>query len=379
MAAVGLLLVFVLGGYFFRTHLLGGEEGGKSRAHAGAPPRLIRVATVAEHAVPVQVDAVGTAEPIRTVAIRSRVDGHVTDIPVKPGDYVRQGQVLFVLDQRPFQAALDQAQAQLGRDVAAFANAKEELKRQAQLMAKQLTTQESYDTARTTAEVQRQAVEVSKAAVESAKLNLDYATIRAPISGRIGKPTVDIGSIVRASDSGAIVTINQTHPIYATFSVPQRYLTEIRSRFGHDPMKVVVRLPGRTNQSAEGLLSFVDNTVDSTTGTIVLRAICENPNEVLWPGESVTVTLTLSTEPNALVVPPDAVQTGPHGTFVFVAKPDNTVEYRPVTVDRILADNAVITKGLKLGESVVLDGQLNLVDGSRIQVVAANTDVGKKP
>jgi multidrug efflux system membrane fusion protein len=367
------------GGYLLRGYLPGQGDAAKGKPAAAAPPRLIRVAPVQEKSVAVQVDAVGSVEPMRTVAIRSRADGHVTDIRVKPGDLVREGQVLFVLDQRPFRATLDQAQAALGRDMAGYLNAQEEQERQVQLMAKQLTTQEAFDRAKTTLEVQKQAVEVSRAAVETAKLNHEFATIRAPITGRIGKPNVDIGSIVRASDSAPIVTINQIHPIYATFSVPQRYLTEIRTRFGKHPLPVAVGLPGKSQETARGVLSFVDNTVDQTTGTIVLRATCENPTEILWPGESVSVTLTLSTDPGALVVPPEAIQTGPRGTFVYVTKPDNTVEYRPVTVDRVVGAAAVIAQGLSAGEQVVLDGQLNLVHGTRIQVVAANTEAGKKP
>jgi multidrug efflux system membrane fusion protein len=371
-------VVLAVGGYLFRTWLPGGGEAVKKGA-AGPLPRLVRVAAVEQKPVPVQVDAVGTMEPIRTVAIRSRVDGHVTEIRVSPGDLVREGQVLFVLDQRPFRAVLNQAQAALGKDLAALHNAQEELERQTQLISRQLTTQEAFDRAKTTLEVQQQAVEVSRAAVETARLNLEFATIRAPFAGRIGKPAMDTGSFVRSTDSAPIVTINQTHPIYATFAVPQRYLTEIRARFGKAPMTVAVRVPGRIALQARGVLSFVDNAVDPATGTIVLRATCENPEEVLWPGESVSVTLILSIEPHALAVPPEAVQTGPRGTYVYVAKPDSTVEYRPVTVDRVVADSAVISQGLAAGERVVVDGQLNLVNGARIQVVAANTEPGKRP
>ncbi|HEX7938335.1 MAG TPA: efflux RND transporter periplasmic adaptor subunit, partial [Gemmatimonadaceae bacterium] len=226
--AVGIVAVLIVGGYFLRGYLPWFGEGSRGKAAVVAPPRLIRAAAVEEKAVPVQVEAVGTVEPIRTVAIRSRVDGHVTDIRVKPGDLVQAGQVMFVLDQRPFRAAVDQAQAAVGRDQAAYLNAQEEATRQDQLMAKQLTTQQALDSAKAALEVTRQAVEVSKAAVDAAKLNLEFATIRAPIPGRIGKPNIDIGTIVRSSDAAAIVTINQTHPIYATFSVAQRYLSEIR-------------------------------------------------------------------------------------------------------------------------------------------------------
>jgi multidrug efflux system membrane fusion protein len=375
---LGAAVVLLGGGYLLRGYWFGGADG-KGKVAAGAPPRLIRVATVEVRPVAFEVDAVGAVEPIRTVAIRSRVDGHVTDIRVTPGDRVREGQVLLVLDERPIRATLDQARAAQGRDLAALQNAMEDVDRQVQLMAKQLTTQEAFDRAKSAMEVQKQALEVSKAAVESAKLNLEFATIRAPISGRIGKPTVDIGSIVRAGDSAAIVTINQIHPIYATFAVPQRYLDEIRGRFGKEPLAARVTRPGNSASPSKGVLSFVDNTVDPTTGTIVLRATCENQAELLWPGESVSVVLTLSTEPNALVVPPEAVQTGPRGTFVYVTKPDNTVEYRPVKVDRVVANSAVVSSGLQAGEQVVLDGQLNLVNGARIQVLAANIESGKKP
>jgi multidrug efflux system membrane fusion protein len=363
---------------------------GPGKGAGGMPPRTVRVGAVESRPMPVQIAAVGSVEPMRTVAIRARVDGNVTELRVKPGDLVKAGDSLFVLDQRPFRAALEQAKAALARDKAGLENARQDMQRQQQLWDKQLTPQEAYDRATTALDQSAQALANSRAALDNAQLNLEYATVRAPISGRIGKPAVDIGSMVRANDPSVIVTVNQISPIYATFSVPQRYLADIRARFGKEPMEVVVTRGGADKPAATGRLAFVDNTVDPATGTIVLRATFANEKEALWPGESVSVVLTTSTDAAAKVVPPEAVQTGTKGSYVFVVKPDNTAEFRAVTVDRIVSGFAVISQGLDEGEKVVLDGQLNLVNGTRVQIVAAasaapatppaaNPSLGKAP
>ena len=337
----------------------------------GAAAKTVRVGTVETRSMPVQISAVGSVEPMRTVAIRSRVDGNLTELRIKPGDLVRANDPMFVLDQRPFRAALEQARAAFARDKAGLDNARQDMQRQQQLWDKQLTSQETFDRSKTQLDQATQALANSQAAMENAQLNLEYATIRAPISGRIGKPAVDIGSMVRGNDPSVLVTINQISPIYATFSVPQRYLTEIRARFGRDPMEVAVVRSGSDKPAATGKLAFVDNTVDPTSGMIVLRAAFGNEKETLWPGESVSVILTLSTDAAAKVVPPETVQTGTKGPYVFVVKPDSTAEFRPVTVDRVVSGYAVISSGLAAGEKIVLDGQLNLVNGSRIQVAGA--------
>ena len=341
------------------------------------PPRLVGVATVAARTIPVQVSAIGSIDPLRTVNVKSRVDGQVIAVKFKAGDAVKMGDVLFQLDDRPAQAALEQARAALARDMATLENQKREFARQEQLMAAKITTQQEYDASRTAVAVTSQVLAVDRATIDNAKLTLDFNTIRAPIGGRTGKVLIDLGNLVKANDTVSMVTINQIQPVYSTFAVPQRYLEETRARFSAGPLPVTVSPPDSKRVLAEGRLDFVDNSVDPSTGTISLRAIFANENEALWPGQFVNVTLVLHNEPGAIVVPPEAVQTGKDGSFVYVVKADNTVQYRPVTVDRVVGGSTVISKGLSAGETVVTDGQLNLIDGSRIQAATASVPGGK--
>lgn len=331
------------------------------------PPRLVGVATATVRIVPVQVSAIGSIDPLRTVNVKSRVDGQVVAVKFKAGDAVKAGEVLFLLDDRPAQAALQQAQGALARDIATLENQKRDYARQEQLMAAKITTQQEYDAARTAVAVTTQILAVDRAAVENAKLALDYNTIRAPISGRTGKVLIDLGNVVKANDTVSMVAINQIQPIYVTFAVPQRYLDEIRGRYRAGNLPVAVTPPESGQALATGRLDFIDNSVDASTGTIQLRAIFSNETEVLWPGQFVNATLVLRNDPTAVTVPPEAVQTGREGSFVYVVTGDNTVQYRPVTVDRVVGGVAVIAKGLAPDEIVVTDGQLNLVDGSRVQ------------
>ncbi len=342
------------------------------------PPKLVGVAKVEVREVPVQVTAIGSIDPLRTVNVKSRVDGQVMAVKFKAGDEVKAGEVLFRLDDRTAQVALDQAQAALARDLATLENQKREFARQEQLMAAKITTQQEFDAARTAVAVTSQVIAVDRAAIDNAKLTLEYNTIRAPIGGRTGKVLIDLGNVVKANDTFSMVTINQIQPVYVTFSVPQRYLDEIRSRLAAGRLPVRVSQPESTRALAEGQLDFVDNAVDTSTGTISLRAVFPNTNEALWPGQFVSVTLMLSSERGALVVPPEAVQTGRDGSFVYVVRPDSTAQFRPVTVDRTVNGSVVISKGLEPGDMVVTDGQLNLIDGSRIQV-ATSAARGSKP
>jgi multidrug efflux system membrane fusion protein len=342
-----------------------------------APPRLVGVARVEERNMPVQVSAVGVIEPLRTVAVKTRIDGQVVAVRFKAGDSVKAGAILFQLDDRPARAALEQAQAALARDAATLETQEQELARQEKMLAEQIVAQRDLDLARTAVEVTRQTLAVDRAALDNAKLTLEYTTIRAPINGRTGKVLIDIGNMARAADPGPLVTINEVQPIYASFSVPQRYLDEVRSRAKAGPPVVTVSNSDSTRPIAQGVLDFVDNSVDPATGTILLRAVFKNDAEALWPGQFVAATLVLREDRRALVVPPDAIQTGRNETYAYVVKPDNTVAYRPVTVDRIVDGAAVISAGLQAGETVVTDGQLNLLDGSRIQAAAAPSKPGK--
>jgi len=351
--------------------------GAAKPAGFAPPPRLVGVARAIVKAVPVQVSAVGNIDPLRSVNVKARVDGTIVAVLFKPGDAVKAGQVLFQLDDRTAQAALLQAKAAVERDLATLENQKREFARQEQLMAAKITTQQDYDAARTAVAVTTQTSAVDRAMIESAKLTLEYSTIRSPIAGRTGKVFIDLGNVVKANDTVPMVTINQIQPIYVTFSVPQRYLDDVRARYREGRLPVTVTAPESAKVLAEGRLEFVDNSVDASTGTIALRAVFQNESEQLWPGEFVSATLVLRSESAAITVPPEAVQTGRDGPFVYVVKADGTVQFRSVTVDRIVRGSAVLTKGVAPDETVVTDGQLNLVDGTRVQIAGAPSAADK--
>jgi membrane fusion protein, multidrug efflux system len=377
--AVALVVLWLVRGQIapFLPAPIAGLLGGAPKAGFAPPPRLVGAAKVMMKSVPVQVSAIGSIDAFRTVSVKSRVDGQVVAVKFKQGDAVRVNDVLFQLDDRPAKSALDQAQAALSRDTATLDNQQREFTRQEQLLAAKISTQQDYDAARTAVAVTTQTIASDKAAIDNARLTLDYDTIRAPIPGRTGKVLIDLGNVVKANDTVSMVTINQIQPVYVTFSVPQRYLVDIRQRYRAGQLPVTVTAPESAKPLAEGRLDFVDNAVDTSTGTIALRAIFQNESEALWPGQFVNTTLVLHDDPTALTVPPEAVQTGREGAFVYVVKDDNTVNFRAITVDRIVAGSAVISKGLAEGETVVTDGQLNLVEGSRVAIAGQGAPGGK--
>jgi len=345
---------------------------------------------VQSKAVAVTIPAVGTAEAVSSVQIRAQVAGQLSDVHFAEGQEVSKGQPLFTLDPRPFEAALQQAQAVLARDTATARNATAQQARYEDLYKRGLIPRDQYETQEANATSLQATLAADQAAVETAKLNLQYTKIAAPISGRTGALGVHIGDLVRANDTTAMVVINQPPPIYVTFSVPGRYLTDIRRYQAKQPLTIQTRgevsmPPGAQPQAPAsatpdevdpsvsasqpietGKVSFIDNTVDATTGTIKLKGTFPNADHALWPGLFVQVTLNLSTDPNALVVPSAAVQASQNGQYVYVVKPDHTVEMRPVNVERQQGDQMVIARGLTAGEEVVTDGQLRLTPGARV-------------
>jgi multidrug efflux system membrane fusion protein len=357
-------------------------------------------AHVVSKAVPVTIPSVGTAEPLSTVQVRAQVTGQLSAIHFAEGQDVRQGAPLFTLDSRPFQAALQQAQAILARDTAQAKNAQSQQARYQDLFTRGLIPRDQYETQMATVGALEATLASDQAQIENAKLNLAYTKIAAPISGRTGALGVHTGDLVRANDATPLVVINQVAPIYVTFSVPGRYLPDIRRAQGRRPLKLEARIQpgtapgatqpvpvtgGATAAPAEGpgalpdgaaippgtviesgAVSFIDNSVDPTTGTIKLKGTFANADHALWPGLFVQVTLTLSTDPNAIVVPAVAVQTSQDGQYVFVVKPDRTVEQRAVTVQRQQGEEIVMERGLAAGEEVVTDGHLRLTPGSRV-------------
>jgi multidrug efflux system membrane fusion protein len=392
---------------------------------AAAPPVPVLVAEAVRREVPFDVGVIGTVQALTTVGVKSQVSGQVVKVNFTEGQDVKAGQLLFTIDPRPFEAALAQAKANVGRDTAQMRQAEAALaQRQAEvqqamanlerdqaqlenarvqerryktLVEKELVARELYDQFRTnlsaleaTVNADRAAVENARAAaqaaqagvenaraviqadeamVETANLNVGYTTIRAPMDGRTGNLMLQAGNVVKANDDNPMVVIAQVHPIYVSFAVPQQHLTAIKHYSAAGPLRVRATAPGAT-KPAVGRLTFVNNTVDPTTGTIQLKATFDNAENMLWPGQYVDVVLTLTTE-SAVVVPSQAVQPGQQGPYVFVVKPDLTVQPRPLEVGRRLATETIITKGLAPGERVVTDGQLRLMPGSRVEIKSA--------
>jgi multidrug efflux system membrane fusion protein len=339
-----------------------------SRKSAGGPPRVpVTVARAEQRSVPYEIPATGTVEPRQTVNVEAQVTGILTRVAFREGDEVAAGQVLFQIDPRPFQAALDQAQAMLARDVAQAENAELESQRYAELVKQDYVTKADYDAKRANAQALRAAVRADSAAVANARLNLEYATVRAPISGRTGRLLVREGNLVRASTQDALIVINQIHPILVRFAVPERNLPDIQ-RYLKNRLPVLVSPSKDDTLFHEGLLTFVDNTVDTTTGTVLLKAEFTNRDGALWPGEFVSVRLQLYVDPEALVVPSQAVMTGQQGTYLFVIDPNGVARSQPVTVERTAGVYSVIAQGVNAGDEVVTDGQVRLVPGAAVEV-----------
>jgi multidrug efflux system membrane fusion protein len=342
----------------------------------------VTVAAAQRRTVPFELAAPGMVEPLQTVAVQPQVNGLIEHIVFTEGQEVRKGQVLFLIDARPFQAALGQAQAALARDSAQAANAEQDVKRYAALAQKEYVTAQQYDQARTTAAAAVATLAGSKAAVDQARLNLQYATIRAPIGGRTGSLRVREGNLVRSSDATPLVTINQIRPILVRFAVPASNLGLIQRHRDGDPVMHAAPAGDTTGSGgsaeSEGMLTFVDNAVDTTTGTILLKGSFPNTNGALWPGEFVNVRVRLYQDPNALVVPASAVVSGQQGSFVFVVQSDGTAKTFPVKVERTSDSVAVLASGIKPGDRVVTDGQLRLRSGSKVQIKVSGDSTGER-
>jgi multidrug efflux system membrane fusion protein len=397
----------------------------------------VTAATVAQRDVPVQVRAIGNVQAISAVTIKSQVDGQVLLVHFEEGQSVRKGDILFTLDPAPFEATLrqakatmardtaqllqaeaavsqsraaeKQAEANLARDTAQMENAKAQERRYQSLIDDGAVSTELYDTVRTaaaalaaTVEADRAAVantqaaiqaaqatvanvkaaiEADQAVVDNAQIQLNYTALRAPMDGRTGSLLVHAGNAIKArDDSSAMVMVNQIQPIYVTFAVPQKYLGDIKKYLSQGSLKVAAIPQGQEADPVQGDLTFVNNLVDSSTASIQLKATFANVDNRLWPGQFLNVVLTLTTDPNAVVIPSQAIQTGQQGPYVFVIKPDLTVEARTVAVERTVGPDAVIQTGLTPGERVVADGQVRLVPGSRVEVrtTPASTPVERK-
>ena len=340
---------------------------GCSRKGAGGPPRVpVTVAHAEQRAVPFEILATGSVEPRQTVSIQSQVTGVLLRAAFREGDEVTAGQLLFQIDPRPFQAALEQAQATLAHDDAQAQSAVLDAQRYADLVKQDYVTKSDYEAKQAAAQALRAAVRGDSAAVTNAQLNLEWASIRSPITGRTGRLLMREGNLVRAN-TDPLVVINQTHPILVRFAVPEQYLADIQ-RYRSDRLPVLAS-PGKADTVfSSGVLTFVDNAVDTATGTVLIKGEFTNRDNALWPGEFVNVRLQLYIEPNAVVVPSQAVMTGQQGTYVFVVDQSSTAHSQPVSVARTSGAYAVIAEGVHAGDAVVTDGQLRLVSGAPVEV-----------
>ncbi len=332
------------------------------------------VATVIQRSIPVQIRSIGNVEAYSTIGVKSMVAGQLMHAYFSEGDYVHKGQPLFQVDPRPFEQALKQAEANLARDAANAANAEADAKRYAELFDQGIMSRQDNDLKQAAYKSLAAVLVADRAAIDDARLQLNYCDIASPIEGRTGNVLVKEGNVVKANDV-PLVNINQIHPIYVSFAVPEKEFPEISRRLA-DRLPVQAYLTGDTAHPVQGTLTFADNAVDQTTGTIRLKATFENADNRLWPGQFVNAVLTVTTQPNAILVPSQAVQSGQNGPYVFVVGADMKAQMRPVQLGRALEDKQAIAGGVRPGETVVTDGQSRLVPGTIVQVVKAPPEGG---
>ena len=372
--------VFILPAAALGTMILAGCNNGRTQAGAasGRPPAPVVVATSEQRDIPVQVSAIGNVEAYQMVQIRSQVNGQVQQILFREGDDVRKGQLLVRLDPRPFQADLDKALSQQKHDEAQAENSRLQADRYSALEKQGVVSHEQADQVRTQAKADTSAVETDKAAVEAARVQLQYTDITAPMDSRAGALLINVGNLVKANDTPYLTQLNQVSPIYVTFSVPEGVLDQVRHASANRRLTVLAYPKGQTTQPVEGYLSFIDNGVDTTTGTVKLKATFANKDRRLWPGQFVDTVVQLSVQTNAVVVQTKAVQSGQQGDYVYVVTPQDTAESRPIKTTGTYQDLTVISSGLKPGERVIVGGHLRVAPDGKVAIVQGPKS-GTKP
>lgn len=384
-------------GYIALRSLSVGDAAPDPQSHQAAPGLPVFAATVAVKPMPVEVATVARVEPIASVAIQPRIDGVITSVAVDEGQDVKAGDLLFTLDDRALQAALKGAQANLEKDQALLDNAKRNVNRLVPLAAKSYTSVQSLDQAKTDVATYEATVLADQAQVQADQVQLSYTRITAPITGRLGTITFKLGNTVHQADSTSLVTINQLHPIYVAFAIQQDNLNHLKAAMAAGPVGVLATF-GKTramvgtaaaaaavatvdpdddpanagairpNHLEQGIVAFIDNTIDSASNTVMVKARFDNPRDRLWPGQFVNVVMTLRTDPTAIVIPNEALQISQQGSYVWLIKADQTVVIQPVKVDRRIGDELVIAAGLKGGETVVTEGQMRLDTGAKVAI-----------
>ncbi len=352
------------------------DPSGPAAAAEAPPPAAnqgipVTAGTVVAADVPVLLNAIGSVQAFNMVTIKSRVDGQITKVEFTEGQEIKAGAPLIQIDPRPFQAALEQAQATREKDEAQLASAQQDLVRWAELLPQGVKSRQTYDQQKALVAQLQASVKADQAQIDNAKINLGFTDIRSPISGRLGARLVDAGNMVRATDAAGLVTVAQLKPIIVSFTVAQESAHKVRERQAVAPLEVVAYGHDNTTLLAKGELTLIDNTIDQTTGTIRLKASFANDDERLWPGEFVNVRLILNTRKGVPTVPAQTVQDGPTGYYAYVIKDDDTVEMRQVEVAAVQDGIAVIGKGLSAGEKVVVEGQYRLTEGARVRPAKA--------
>jgi multidrug efflux system membrane fusion protein len=365
---LGAVVVLALAGFAVATrNTWWGPEGGVAQAQRASGGRAIpvEIATATRRAVPVRVDAIGTVVPIATVAIKARLETVITEVHFEDGASVKQGDLLFSLDSRQIEAEIKRVEAVIAGAQAQLEQAEADVQRYTELVSRNATTVVTLKNAQTQVNVSRSVAQSNRATLENLRVQLDFTKIRAPISGRISATNVKVGNFVRPGDTGSLATINQMKPVYVAFPVPQRMLPDVRQAVAANTARVrTTQIQPSEAETETGRVTVIDNTVDTASGMVMLRATMDNNDESLWPGTLVNTQLVLRTE-ETVTIPVSAVQVGQTGRFVFVIK-NNVASVQPVVVARTLEGDAVISQGLSGGETVVTDGQLLLTEGARV-------------
>jgi membrane fusion protein, multidrug efflux system len=361
--AVGLAVVAVAGAAVVSRLIPSGP------AHAAAPPSVPVVATTAaQRDVPIYYDALGTVMALNTVAIHAQVNGQIVSINFRQGQDVRQGDVLAKIDPAPFKAALDQAVAKKSEDQAQLIDAEKDLTRFKTLVARDVETQQNVDAQQAKADALKATIDADQAAIEAAQTQLNFATITAPIDGVVGFRQVDIGNIIHTSDPNPLTVLTQIKPCDAIFTLPQGDLGPVREAMLRGTVQVLAFDQDDVHQLAQGRLLLIDNQIDQSTSTIRLKAEFPNEDKRLWPGEFIHIRILITTRKDAVTVPPIAIQRGPDGLYVWVIKPNNTVQQRPVDAQTVSNQITIVSKGLTVGERIVVDGQSRLDEGVHVNI-----------
>ncbi|HKW54845.1 MAG TPA: efflux RND transporter periplasmic adaptor subunit [Stellaceae bacterium] len=370
--AIGAVVIAAVLGWVAYNYTGGGRAA--PSASTNPPPVPVTPGAAETRDMPIYVRGIGSVQAFNTVTVKSRVVGQIVKVDFTEGQEVKAGDPLFEIDPRPFQAALAQAMAAKEKDQAQLTSAQADLQRYAQLVGPGYQTRQTFDQQKGLVGQLQASLKADEAAIDNATLNLTYATIRSPIDGRTGARLVDIGNLVHATDNTGLVSITQLKPIFVTFTVPQNQLDRTRKANAAGPVEVQALSADDQTQLATGKLTLIDNQIDPATGTIRLKGTFDNTDETLWPGEFVNTRLVVGVDKNAATVPARALQRGPNGEYLFVIKPDMTVEIRNVEVAEVEQGVAAIGKGLAAGEQVVVDGQYRLDQGSKVNPQTPTAD-----